>query len=89
MFNILKELLFFVQPIFIVWLIDFFNGKIDLKTALIYCLLISGSLLLSNFANHYNFLGLQYEGMKLRISLIGLIYKKVYNITSFLLLKEI
>ena len=77
MFNILKELLFFVQPILIVWLIDFFNGKIDLKTALIYCLIISGSILFTNFAHHFKFLGLQYEGMELRISLIGLIYKKV------------
>jgi hypothetical protein len=78
-----------LQPMLIVALIGYFNDNSDFKTALIYCTIISLSITFMSLSHHVKFFGLQTEGMKIRLSCMGLVYKKVFfNKFIFQLLKQ-
>ncbi len=77
LFDFKKEALRVIQPIWIGYLIDYFSGQTDLQTALIYGSLVCLISFLNGMLNHMNFQQTQRYGMRMRIAVCGLIYRKV------------
>jgi hypothetical protein len=65
------------QPILIGKLIDYFIGQTTLEMALLYGTLLALSSFVSGMLNHMNFQETQRYGMKMRLGVCGLIYRKV------------
>ena len=73
----LKETVKLIQPLLISEVLKYFEGLIDLKIALAYSIIISSTVILNSLLMHPYFLNILLIGMKLRIAVSGIIYKKV------------
>ena len=66
-----------MQPLFISILILYFNNWIQRKKAVTYAVIISMSALAGCFLNHLYFFNVWRIGMRIRLAVSGLIYRKV------------
>ena len=66
------------QPLLIRNVIRYFNNQIDLNWALIYGTIFCLNIIVNDLTHHPYFFNLQRKGMRIRLAITGLIYKKVY-----------
>ncbi len=71
------------QPLFIALILQYFNGKIDLDTTLIYAGVVSVLAAFGGILHHPYYSNAYKFGMKARVALTGLIYRKVRKTQSF------
>ena len=76
MYN-LKETIKVFQPLLISGILQYFQGLIDFNTALIYAIALSLSVCVCTVLLHPYLVKFTLIGMKIRIAVSGLIYKKV------------
>lgn len=66
-----------IQPLLIAKVLTYFDGQIDLKTALTYAALLSSGYCFNSILHHPIFLIEAKYGTKMRLACAGVIYKKV------------
>ena len=77
LYIIIQELLKIFQPLFIALILRYFNGTIDLATALVYAGIISVLAAFGGVLHHPYYRNAYTQGMKTRLALSGLMYRKV------------
>ena len=71
-----------IQPLLLSVVIMYFNNGIQKKKAFVYALALSICALISCFLSHLYFFNVWRIGMKIRLAVSGLIYRKV-NLSLF------
>nr|APD26517.1 ATP-binding cassette transporter subfamily C member 4 X1 protein [Brachionus koreanus] len=78
---LIQETINIFQPLFISIILQYFNGTIELSTALIFAGLSSICVLIDSMLHHPYFLNAYRYGMRLRIACWGLIYRKILRLS--------
>jgi hypothetical protein len=77
-----KETIRVVQPLVVNRVIDYFDEKIDKQTAYIYATILCLNVFIGYLLVNPGYFQYQRYGMQIRISLCGLMYKKVTDKTD-------
>ncbi len=85
----MKELFKIFQPLFIALILQYFKGTISLNTALIYAGVISLLAALGGILHHPYYNNAYKFGMKIRLALTGIIYRKVKSFLFAALAEEL
>ncbi len=72
-----QEVILVAQPLLIRNLIRYFNDQIDFNWAFLYGSIFCLNAILNNLIHHPYFFNLQRQGMRIRLAITGIIFKKV------------